>query len=134
MNILAERVMSSLRYLCLFANSGVQQILCFCCVFLRLVWPMLSVSLDCPFLIAPSVFSNVYLVQVPYLLINPLNKLLLCKLKSWLATCIYNPNSIRKEMLLIRISGQSRFELSFIFLMLLSLRKGLVGSLHYYQC
>ena len=40
----------------------------------------------------------------------------------------------RKEMLLIRISGQSRFELSFIFLMLLSLRKGLVGSLHYYQC
>jgi hypothetical protein len=38
---------------------------------------MLSVSLDCPFLIAPSVFSNVYLVQVPYLLIIPLSKLLL---------------------------------------------------------
>jgi hypothetical protein len=84
----------------------VNKILCFCCVFLRLVWPMLSVSLDCPFLISPSVFSNVYLVQVPYLLIIPLNKLLLCKLKSWLATCIYYSNSIRKEMLL-RISGQS---------------------------
>jgi hypothetical protein len=28
---------------------------------LCLVYPMLPVSLDCPFLIAPSVFSNVYL-------------------------------------------------------------------------
>ena len=34
--------------------------LCFCFVFLRLLCPVLSVSLDCPFLIAPSVFSNVY--------------------------------------------------------------------------
>jgi len=29
---------------------------------LCLVYPMLLVYLDCPFLIAPSVFSNVYLV------------------------------------------------------------------------
>ena len=36
-------------------------VLCFYFVFLRLVYPMLSVSLDCPFVIAPSVFSNVYL-------------------------------------------------------------------------
>jgi hypothetical protein len=35
-------------------------VLCFCFVCLRLVW-ILSVSLYCPFLIAPSVFSNVYL-------------------------------------------------------------------------
>jgi hypothetical protein len=35
-------------------------VLCVCFVFLRLVYPMLPVSLDCPFLIAPSVFSNVY--------------------------------------------------------------------------
>ena len=35
-------------------------VFCFCFVFLRLVYPMLPVSLDCPFLIAPSVFSNVY--------------------------------------------------------------------------
>jgi hypothetical protein len=28
--------------------------------FIRLVYPMLPVSLDCLFLIAPSVFSNVY--------------------------------------------------------------------------
>ena len=34
--------------------------LCFCFVFLRLVYPMLPVSLDCPILISPSVFSNVY--------------------------------------------------------------------------
>ena len=56
--------MSYLCYLCLFAYSVVQQTLC--CVyvlcFLRLVYPSLPVSLDFPFLIAPSVFSNVYLV------------------------------------------------------------------------
>jgi hypothetical protein len=52
------------RYLSLLAYSGVQQILC--CVFalfvfvLCLVSPMLPVSLDCPFLIAPSGFSSVY--------------------------------------------------------------------------
>jgi len=52
--------MSYLRYLCLFACSGVQHILC--CVFfcLRLVYPMLPVSLDCTLVIAPSVFPNVY--------------------------------------------------------------------------
>jgi hypothetical protein len=40
-------------YVCLFAYSGVQHILC--CVFLPLVYPMLPV-----FLIAPWVFSSVY--------------------------------------------------------------------------
>jgi hypothetical protein len=41
-------------------------ILCcqFLCVFLRLVYPMLPVSLDCPLLIAPSVFSYVYISQI----------------------------------------------------------------------
>ena len=34
--------------------------LCFCFIFLRFVYPMLPVSLDCHYLIAPSVFSNVY--------------------------------------------------------------------------
>jgi hypothetical protein len=34
--------------------------LCFCFVFLRLVYPLLPVSLDYSFLIASSVFSNVY--------------------------------------------------------------------------
>ena len=52
--------MSYLRYLCLLTYSGVQHILC--CVFLCIVYPMLLVSLDCPFLIAPLVFSNVYLL------------------------------------------------------------------------
>ena len=51
--------MSSLRYLCLLAVSGVQHILCF--VFAVFFFVLLSVSLDSPFLIAPSVFSNVYL-------------------------------------------------------------------------
>jgi hypothetical protein len=48
----------------LFGYSGVQHILC--CIFvlfvfvLCLVCPMLPISLDCPFLIAPLVFSNIY--------------------------------------------------------------------------
>ena len=40
-------------------------VLCVCFVCLGLVYPMLPVSLDCcPFLIAPSVFSNVYLLVI----------------------------------------------------------------------
>jgi hypothetical protein len=50
--------MSYLRYLCLLANSGGQHI--FCCGFVSFVF-VLSVSLDYPYSIAPSVFSNVYL-------------------------------------------------------------------------
>ena len=56
--------MSYLCYLCLFAYKGVQHTLC--CVFVLfffVVYPMLSVSLDVPLLIAPSVFSNVYFRQ-----------------------------------------------------------------------
>jgi hypothetical protein len=54
--------MSYLHYLCLFAYNGVQHILCyvFALLFFVLLPSMLPVSLDCPFLIAPSVFSNVY--------------------------------------------------------------------------
>jgi hypothetical protein len=55
--------MSYLRYLCLFVYSAVQHILCYVFVLfvfvLCLVYPMLPVSLDCLFLIAPSVFSNI---------------------------------------------------------------------------
>jgi hypothetical protein len=58
--------MSYLRYVCLLAYSGIQHILCcvFCFVSLRLVYPMLLVSLDSPFLMSPSVFSNVYSQQM----------------------------------------------------------------------
>ena len=48
--------MSYLRYLSLLAYSGVQHIMC--CVFLRLVYLMLPISLDCPFLIAPLIFPT----------------------------------------------------------------------------
>jgi hypothetical protein len=45
-----------------FGYSGVQHLLC--CIFVLflfcIVYPMLPVFLDFPFLIAPSVFSNVY--------------------------------------------------------------------------
>ena len=59
---------SYLRYFCLFTQWCLTHIvLCFCFIFLRLMNTMLPVSLDCPFLIAPSVFSSVYfrvLIQV----------------------------------------------------------------------
>ena len=53
--------MSYLRYLCLFWYSGIQYILC--CVFALFFFvlcTMLPLSLGCSFLIAPSVFSNVF--------------------------------------------------------------------------
>jgi hypothetical protein len=83
-------LVSYLCYLCLFVYSGVQYVLCciflrpvypvlyfssscvpcvvfffvlctLCCIFLRPVYPVLPDSLDCLFVIALSVFSNVYL-------------------------------------------------------------------------
>ena len=60
--------MSYLRYLCLFAYKWCPTYiaLCFCSVYRRLVYPMVPGSLDCPFLIAPSVFSNVYSTDTTY--------------------------------------------------------------------
>jgi len=56
--------MSDIRYLCLFAHSGVRHVLCCVFGFLRLVCPMLPFSLDYPFLTSPSVFSRVYLQNI----------------------------------------------------------------------
>ena len=54
-----------IRYIskCVFAQSGVQNMLCSVvfCFSSSCVPVMLPVSLDCQFLIAPSVLSNVYL-------------------------------------------------------------------------
>ena len=49
-------LMSYLRYLCLFAYSGIQHILCCvaCCARVCLVCLMLPVFMDCLFLIVPS--------------------------------------------------------------------------------
>ena len=49
-------LVSYLRYLGLFAHSGVQHTLWYFCI----VYAMLPASLDCPFLIALSGFSNVH--------------------------------------------------------------------------
>jgi len=54
--------MSYLRYLCLFACSGVSFLFCVSSS-MYLVYPVLPFSLDCPFFLAPSVFSNVYLKE-----------------------------------------------------------------------
>jgi hypothetical protein len=57
---------SYLCYFCLFLYSGVQHILLLYCVFVLFSSSMLPVSLDCPFLIATSVFCNVNLNQTLY--------------------------------------------------------------------
>jgi hypothetical protein len=64
--------MSYLRYLYLFAYSGVQRILgcVFALFFPRSVYPMLPFSLDYPFWIALSVLFNVYKHQHVYTLWN----------------------------------------------------------------
>ena len=54
--------MTNLRYLCLFAHSGILHILC--CIFALFFFALLPIPLDCPFLISPSVFSNVYFMNV----------------------------------------------------------------------
>ena len=60
-------IMSCLHCLFLFGHCGFQHKYCvefvgfFLFFFFGLVCPMLPVSLDCPFLIAPLVLSNVYL-------------------------------------------------------------------------
>jgi hypothetical protein len=48
--------MSYLHYFCLFAYNCVQHILC--CIFALFFFVVLPVSLDCPFLIAPSEKKN----------------------------------------------------------------------------
>ena len=54
--------MSYLCYLCLLAYNGVQHILCCVFVLFFFVLSMSPVSLDCPLVLAPSVFSNVYII------------------------------------------------------------------------
>jgi hypothetical protein len=58
MTSLSYMQMNTVSAHCLFVCDGVQHVLC--CVFIRLVYPILSVSLDFPFVIALSVFSDVY--------------------------------------------------------------------------
>ena len=58
--------------------SNTRVVLCSCLGFPRLVYPMLPVSLDCQFWIAPSVFANVYQLHVfVYMYACPLRLFLL---------------------------------------------------------
>ena len=71
-------VLFTIHYLDLFAYSGVQHILCcvfFCFFSVLCTLYMLPVSLDCPFLIAPSVFSNIFHFISNILLINSISGL-----------------------------------------------------------
>ena len=66
LQLLVGGLMSYLRYMCLFAYRTwcpTRIVLCFRFVYLRLVYPMLPVSLSCSFLIAPTIFSNVYFIR-----------------------------------------------------------------------
>jgi len=56
--------MSCLNYLCcVCCHGGVKHILCWV-GFFHLVCPVLLILLDCQFLVAPSVFSNVCLIHI----------------------------------------------------------------------
>ena len=59
-------------FVCLCLRIVVSNTYCvvFLFAFLRLLYFIMSVSLDCPFLITPSVFSNVYLLIPVPMLIN----------------------------------------------------------------
>jgi hypothetical protein len=60
-------LMSYLRYLSLLTHSGVQHISCVFVVFVFVlchVRSLLPVSMDCPFLITPSIFINIYLYHL----------------------------------------------------------------------
>jgi hypothetical protein len=73
----------TITFLCLFVHSGVQHI-SWCVVFLfcfsSFCVPMVPVSLDCPFVIVPSVFSNVYSNRMSFVLINNSKQL---PLRTW---------------------------------------------------
>ena len=58
--------------ICVCLRIVVSNIFCVAYLFsyLRLVYPMLPVSVDCPFLIGPSVFSQIALQYVQYLYIK----------------------------------------------------------------
>ena len=76
LQLFVGELVSYLGYLCLLPFICIQNILCCVLVFLRLVYPMLPVSLDCPLLIAPSISSNVYFPVpnyfIPYLALRML--------------------------------------------------------------
>ena len=56
-------------FLCIMVSNA-YCVVCFCSFCLRIVYPMLPVSLDYPFLIAPSVSSYVYLIKIVPLLLQ----------------------------------------------------------------
>jgi hypothetical protein len=65
-------LMSYVFFVCLHIVLSTTYCVVFLFCFLRLVCPMLPVSLDCPFLIAPSVLSNVYLLIQPLVIEMPM--------------------------------------------------------------
>ena len=76
-------LMSYLYYLCLFGHSDVLRKLCcdFCFVFLRLVYPMLPVSLYCLFLLCLSSSYVPYVASFSVLSIFALFFFVLCSLR-----------------------------------------------------
>ena len=98
LQLFAGGLMSYLRYLCLLAHIGIKHILsCFCFACVCLVYPMLSVSLDCPFLIAYSVFSNVYWYLICRLKIHVKQRMSVYKISSKKSWEIVNKTTLVEE-------------------------------------
>ena len=105
-------------------------VLCFCFIFLRLVYPMLSVSLDCPFFISHSVFSNVYpsiypsskahLIYRHYQMFEYLFSYKYIYKKPYFQLTLNNGqsfNQVRSESLLLHTFGYNSIAMLFIFLL-----------------
>ena len=60
----------------LFAHIDI--VLCFCFVFIRLMYPMQPVFLYCPFLISPSVLSNVFFLYSAHFFQNEIDFVFVC--------------------------------------------------------
>ena len=72
LQLFVVRLMSYLHYLCLLivVSSTYCVVFLFCFTSSSVLCPTFNVSLDCPFFIAPSVFSNIYL-DVPIFSVYP---------------------------------------------------------------
>jgi hypothetical protein len=88
--------------------------LVFCVVFFVLfafvlcrVYPIMPVSLDCPFLIARSVFPNIYLIETTTCIICSENNPSINVLSTWYSVCKYVPQVYIADILLFEFNQQS---------------------------
>jgi hypothetical protein len=91
---------SYLRYLCLFPYNGVHHVLCFCFVCLRLAYPMLPVSLNCPFVL-PLWYSLTFILYNYSMLMRSIHDFITLTKKNNIDTET-NTNNVNKTRVLLQ--------------------------------